>query len=500
MAEDLTFDLNGTAVIVMPESQVPQVAWDKIQDRIRQEGVSTLPLDADGDNCDILKGSEDPWEYSEYFPKAIYSWSRKLINISATLKMKKAVSSTNDDFVTILKGLPTILSHLNMYNVIEVHPTSGQSFTLDGYYTTEGFYDVYKESALASANSGYDPSSYDPDDPTTFPTYFTAFTRETAQHWTFDPTDGTWSRRYTPSGVLQINFVTKKTKNTAAFNIGIGDIITISTQPYSLATKAGAHIFPRIYPEDIQRVSEWIKNHRGKYDYTNNGRWRRTLAGETIYNYPDTGYGATDCSGMIYQAFRYGAGKSVPDGTKVMCGYGRVVTLARAGEELDVSLLREGDIVGWITAVASSRLGACHHVGIVVKGMPGDDSDTKLRIWHQTTTFNCYTQMKEDGDTKADHVIASYQPFIHNSVVSYVAGDSPVAEIVYGPQPVASQPIDASDPTKFSVSRNTGDPYTDANYNMGDARIVVRWLDDSDDLRVPDMNFYADDIDDNEAN
>ena len=346
---------------------------------------------------------------------------------------------------------------------------------LDGYYTTEKFANVWSESDLASLNTS---------------NYTRAFVRETAEHWTYE--SGSWVRKYTPSGVLQVNFTNKKTKNAPEFNVAIGDIVTISNQPYSLATKAGATIFPRIYPRDITRVSDWIKSHRGQFDYTNNGRWRRTPAEDQTDD-----LGATDCSGMIYQAFRYGAGKSVPDGTKVMCGFGKVVTFARAGEELDVNLLREGDIVGWITATASSRLGACHHVGIVVKGMPGDDSDTKLRIWHQTTTFDCYTQEKEAGDTKADHVIPTYQSYIHNSVVAAAEGET--KQVVYGPQPVASQPY--GDPVKMSVSRKDGEVYTDADYRMSDARIVVRWEADSDDLRMPEMNFDPDDDgDDEEAN
>ena len=499
IGNDLEFELNGSTIIVTPEDQVAQFAWEKIQDRIRQDGVSTIPLETSA-NCRILDDNTSPatWAYSIYRPQAIYSWARKEINISASLVMTTAVNAATDDYVTLLTGLPSITKAANnsgngddnaasfgLYNAIEVHPANGDtSFTLDGLYTTKGMANVLNEADLANVNTGV---------------YSTAFVRKTAEHWTYDSSASKWVRRYTPSGVLQINFVDNKTRN-AMFSIASGDIITISTQPYSLATKAGAFIFPRIYPIDITRVSAWVKAHRGMYDYTNNGRWRRALCGETIYNSsPYTGLGATDCSGMIYQAFRYGAGKSVPDGTKVMIGYGRVVTFARAGEELNVSALREGDIVGWITATASTRLGACHHVGIVVKGMPDDPDDDKLRIWHQTTTFNCYTQEADDGDTKADHVIPSYASYAMDSVVSDVAGDNPVKKTVYGPQPVASQPY--GDPVKMSVSRNNGNVYTDANYGIGDARIVVRWLDDSDNLRMPDANYDPDDVpSDEEAN
>ena len=461
--------------------------WRWIQDRIRQDGVSTLPLDVPRDaqgnptNCDILKGSSTPWVYSSYKPQAIYSWSRKIINISGALKMKIAVNAATDDYITVLTGLPTLISaggvstHA-LYNAIEVHPASGRDFTIDGLYTTEHFVRVYKETELAS---------YLNDSSILY-----AYVADTAEHWT--KVSGSWVRRYTPAGVLQINFVDNKTRNSS-FNIANGDIITISTQPYSLAMKAGAHIFPRIYPRDITRASTWIKNHRGLYDYTNNGRWRRQLAEDQT-----GGLGATDCSGMINQAFRYGAGKSVPDGTKVMIGYGKVVAFARAGEELETSLLREGDIVGWITATASTRLGACHHVGIGVKGMPGDANDTKLRIWHQTTTFICYTQEAAEGDTDKSHdVIPTYQSYIHQSVVAAANGET--KSVVYGPQPVASQPYGNTE--QMSVSRSDGEIYTDANYGMGGARIVVRWEADSDNLRVPDMNFDVDNIPpDDEAN
>ena len=461
--------------------------WRWIQDRIRQEGVSTLPLDVPRDgngdptNCDILKGNSTPWVYSSYKPQAIYSWARKIINISGALKMKISVNATTDDYITILTGLPTLISTSGvaqqpLYNAIEVHPPSGQDFTVDGLYTTEQFVRVYYETELAD---------YVNDSSILY-----AFVADTAEHWT--KVNGAWVRRYTPSGVLQINYVDNKTRNSS-FNIPVNSIITISTQPYSLAMRAGAIIFPRIYPRDIERVSTWIKAHRGVYDYVNNGRWRRRLADDQA-----NGLGATDCSGMIYSAFRYGAGKSVPDGTKVMIGYGKVVAFARAGEELDTSLLREGDIVGWITATASTRIGACHHVGIVVKGMPGDASDTKLRIWHQTTTFICYTQEAAEGDTDKSHdVIPTYQSYIHQSVVAEAEGET--KRIVYGPQPVASQPY--GNPEQMSVSRSDGKVYTDANYGMGGARIVVRWAADSDNLRVPDMNFDVDNIPpDDEAN
>ena len=89
---------------------------------------------------------------------------------------------------------------------------------------------------------------------------------------------------------------------------------------------------------------------------------------------------------------------------------------------------------------------------------------------------------------KDDDVIQSYQQYIHQSVVTPLrpekdengdvvvdSGGNTVYEdnfIVFGPQPVCA-----------AASRTTGDTYSDANFSLSQARIVVRWREDSDNLR-----------------
>ena len=149
----------------------------------------------------------------------------------------------------------------------------------------------------------------------------------------------------------------------------------------------------------------------------------------------------------------------------------------------NTSLLEEGDIVGFIEAEASPRVANCHHVAIVVRGMPDDPNDDTLRLWHQTTTFCCYNGEKQPWMQKNDDVIQSYQQFIQQSIVTpqrlqkdaqgHVIPDTYEDNmIVFGPQPCCA-----------AASRSNGIVYTDANYSLSNARIVVRWKDDSQVLR-----------------
>ena len=434
--------------------------WRWVQDRIRQEGVSTLPLSLNTSYCAMLKKSSGAyvWDKSVYMPRAIYSWSRKILNIIANFKMTAAVNAVSDNYITVLTGLPTIFSAMKLYGVFNVQKPDGTAFVLNGRYTTEHFTQIADEGSLPSSAANGE----------------CVYVKSTCEYWT--RVSGEWVRRYTPCGVLQIVYV--DFMQGSAFSLASGDIVTVSPQPISMATKYGAHVFPKVQAKDVQRVSAWIKANRGTYDYSNNGIWRRQLASEQT-----DGLGATDCSGMINQAFRYGAGLSVPDGTKVMCGYGKIVTFAKAGEELDTSLLHEGDICGWINPSTDGRIGACHHVAIVVRGTNDDANDNKLRLWHQTTSFGCYEHQKRDNEQKDDAVIPSFQSYIHTSLVTptrTVGGVTEANDIVFGPQPCASQPYGSG---QMSVYRATGNVYSDANYRDWEARIIVRWMDDADDLK-----------------
>lgn len=420
--------------------------WRWIQDRIRHENVSTIPLDFVSGVTDIVKSaSSTPWAYNSYRPRVLFSWARKSMSIEANFVMRTTVSTSG---TTLLTGLPTIFSSVRLYNALMYVDSDGQLRTCNARYTTEGF------SQIADAN--HFPASASEGD--------CVYLKDCGEYYTY--MSGSWVRRYTPKGVLQ--FFRNDWENATKAVLPSGKFVHVDSQSFTVGTKYGGVVFPRITKTDIQRVSTWIKNHRGKYDYSNNGIWRRKLAEEQ-----SGGLGATDCSGIIHQAFRYGAGKFVPDGTKVMIGYGKVVTFARAGEQLDTSKLREGDIVGWINAKTEGRVFSMHHVAIAVKGKAEDPNDNVLRLWHQTTSFGCYTQKAQPGWTKADDVIPEYQPYIHDSVVSALSNVQ--KPIVYGPQPCAG------------TYRATGNTYSDANYRDWEARIVVRWTADSDVLRVADV-------------
>ena len=182
-----------------------------------------------------------------------------------------------------------------------------------------------------------------------------------------------WSLKYMPRGVLKLVFpkavytdylwrsATKLVGLKSFYTINENDVITINEYPIRLISKYGATIFPRINQEDIKNAVNWLKNHRGCFDYSNN-TIRRKLAPEdtgiikTNDHYSNgLAVGASDCAGVIYQAFRYGAGKAVPDGTKTMTGQGKVVTVAREGEPLDMTQVEEGDIVSWIYGSGSQN-------------------------------------------------------------------------------------------------------------------------------------------------
>ena len=230
--------------------------------------------------------------------------------------------------------------------------------------------------------------------------------------------------------------------------------------------------------------------------------------GDTVYDsVSDTDvqrYGITDCSAMIHQAFRYGAGKFVPSAAVAQPAFGRVVAYARAGEKLDLSNIKEGDVVGFLRAndqlrkkyykngeifydsgdtgvsstwAAFTRLGSSHHVAIFVKGLAEDPTDTKLRMWHMSTSFGAYERTSEGA---APTLREDFEPFYHYRVVD--ENDWPKT------QPVSSGTQRVFGPNIVAGMYKDGTVVTDADFRMStDARIVVRWSEADDD--------YVDDYD-----
>ena len=472
--KELETGMNGGAIEkIQKEIQALLELLDakQVQDRIRQEGVSTLPLNFVTGNTEIVKRSgASVWQYSIYKPKAIHSWARREISILGNMYASRDLDppladaldpdneppqNYNDQYATLLTGLPTIFDDCEVYEGLTVVQPTGETIVLNALYTTEHFQRIPTASAVPASPSDGD----------------CVYVRDTGEYLVYDSGSTSWKHEYKPCGVLQV-FWPRFMWDTgsAEYKINAGDTIIVNPHAISLAVHYGAFIFPRIYPDDIARVSAWIKGHRGYYDYSNNGIRRRVQA--TSPN------GATDCSGMIYQAFRYGAGKSVPDGSKTMASFGKIIAYAKVGEDLDVSQMKEGDIVAWIYGTSSYSAGSAYHVAIAVRGMNEDPDDDTLRLWHQSSAFCAYTERIVPPDQLDDHVIPQMQDYIETSVVKptrVVEGVTEANDIVFGPQPVAS--IEYA-PGLWSRYPNTGNSVTDAAYGKSSARLLIRWSDD----------------------
>ena len=402
-----------------------------VQMRVRREGTSNLPLDlvSGVTRYDKLNPNSTVPTNTVFYPRALYSWDRREMMIMGVMQFADQIQCGYQDYTTILTGLPTIFTSVILYNELMIFDDTGSLIhILPARYSTEHFTRV-----ATAFNMPANPSEGD-----------SVYIEENGEWMLYE--NGHWVHKYKPCGVLQIAVPLWYATGDLQFNAG--DKIYICGRPIRLLTSYGAITFPRITDIDNRRACEWIKANRGCFNYSNNSIKRRKEPNP---------YGATDCSGMIHQAFRYGAGKFVPDGTKTDIGYGKIIDFYPAGMPLDTSKLKEGDIVGYIFADRESRIFSCHHVAIAVRGFADDPNDNVLRLWHESTGYGCY---EHQGDA-IDNPIPSYQQYVHDGVV-------------FGPQPVAG------------TYRQTGKTYTDATYRMAtDARIIVRWSEDSTALRNP---------------
>lgn len=96
--------------------------------------------------------------------------------------------------------------------------------------------------------------------------------------------------------------------------------------------------FPVVTQNDILLANAWIQNHQNAFDYTNL-IYEKCNAVES---------GATDCSGLIFNAFYYGATKMIPNFTDAQAGFGKIIAFARKGEDLDFTDAIMGDLVIYI--------------------------------------------------------------------------------------------------------------------------------------------------------
>ncbi len=450
--------------------QVKLDKWRHIQRRIYEEAVNQFPLYFVADKT-IVDSTASVSEYSALQPLAVYSWARKEMSFIGNFKVKPGETVSDGD--VIFTGLPPLFSgDLTIYDALSwvangklcsghVKFTTANNFTrVDKEYDnssnsssrpTKG--EAGDKILLATGGICTCTASYvagDPETPAVWGTPSTpsngdvVYIKNTAVYKT--RVSGAWILRYTPCGVLQ-------------FEQGDGDTITIAagtsvrfdSRPIPLATPYGAHRFPKLSETDVHNAAEWLKSVRGHYDYSNNGRWRRMVYNDS--NQPFSGYGATDCAGIVHQAFRYGAGKFVPDGTKSQLGFGKVIAFARNGEYLNLSELREGDLVGYIYPDDDGRIWAVNHVAMAV-----DEGDGKIQLWNVSSSYGTeYFNDYKHGMIAEDK----------GKPLGSVSG----TEITFGPQPVRGTYKSVSDSSVY-IRRE------DFDKSSYDARIVVRWLED----------------------
>ena len=404
--------------------------WQKVQDRVYNEAANQFPLFfVSGKTEPNITGNYN--EYSAYQPTAIYSWARKEMSIVANFKASAAISDED----IILTGLPTIYNNIRIYNAV--------SWIYNGN--------------LCSANLVYTNDNYE--EVSTLPSTGTSgkcyclVSSGTKTFYVYE--SGAWVRRYVPCGVLKFDV----NSNDSVRTIAADSLVRIEARPIPMSTQHGTHRFPTITADDITNACDWLAAHRGLYDYSNNGRWRRKRSEDSTQPY--AGLGATDCAGIIHQAFRYGAGKFVPDGSKSQVGFGKIIAFARKGELLDLSAMQEGDIVGFLD-IGDGDTWAVNHVAIAVRGrLTESPNDTDLHLWNVSSS---YPQEFESNANYYKRVIAQYKN------EPYDSNDRPNDKRVFGPQPVEGT---------YSDGVYATDEFKSCRW---DARILLRWTDDYADL------------------
>ena len=392
--------------------------WRHVQKRIYDEAVNQWPLYFVSGKTEI-DSTAAVNEYSSYQPFAVYSWARKELSVIANFK----ASATISDGDTIFTGLPPVESSVKIYNALS-WVNNGKLCSASAVYTTANYESV--SSLPGTVTNG-------------------KVVRKISTGQFYTGIGGEWVLRYTPCGVLKF-----ESDGSGASTIPSGTSVRFESRPIPMATPYGAHRFPKLSATDVHNAAQWMISARGKYDYSNNGRWRRKIYSDS--GQPFSGYGATDCAGIVHQAFRYGAGKFVPDGTKSQLGFGKVIAFARNNEYLDLSNLQEGDLVGYIYPDDDGKIWAVMHVAMAV-----DEGANGVHLWNVSDTYG--TEYFDD--------------YKHGMIAD--GKDKPLGSegnnITFGPQPVRG--------TYESVSQAGVYIYRDdSEKSFFNARIVVRWLDD----------------------
>ena len=205
------------------------------------------------------------------------------------------------------------------------------------------------------------------------------------------------------------------------FTIPANTLVHIDTGNVFTSPFEADYAFPALTAEDIAAATAWIKNHQGQFTYSNDLGSIKNGAQTAGKNDAVTS-GFTDCSGLIFNAFfRSSAGKFVPNFANAQGGFGRVISYAPKGENLDLSAAREGDVV----ILIRPEMGYGHHIEYY-------DGE---KLWHVNTSY-------ADGQTK-------------------------------GPQPVAG--------TYPPGGPNAGAQTDETFGKTNNARILLRWADEADD-------------------
>lgn len=122
------------------------------------------------------------------------------------------------------------------------------------------------------------------------------------------------------------------------------------------ATAEGDFNMPWITKADGQNAANWAIAHMGWFYYGNG------LIGRLNPVAKPKGEGFTDCSGMVYCAYKFGAGKKIPTAGGAQGGCGRLISFANSGEKLDLSKAIPGDIV----LMCGARSNVAKHVLLYV--------------------------------------------------------------------------------------------------------------------------------------
>lgn len=141
--------------------------------------------------------------------------------------------------------------------------------------------------------------------------------------------------------------------------------VHIDQGAFSTSLYHGSFDFPHIDSGDIAGALAWIRNHQGYFSYSN-----------ALYakDYAQSNGDSTDCSGLIFCAFYYAVNKVVPNFSDIQGGFGKVVSFARVGEDLDLSDAVAGDIVMYIRPDVETA----HHCSIY----------DGANLWEQDTVYS----------------------------------------------------------------------------------------------------------------